>query len=87
MAIEKILEHRMKVTAFFSQRVKSEILAHCSCGKDYNIKEKFSYETQCVIRPTKCPYCKEKSYIEHDIKLTLTDELELTEDWIRVIDI
>ncbi len=40
MALEKLLEINLNQT-FDGTRVKAMIVGHCSCGRDYVIKEKF----------------------------------------------
>ncbi len=70
MAIEYILESYYKPAPEWSDIAKIKLKVHCSCGKSYKIKEKF-YEKYLgdreYIRSTKCPSCKDISYIEYTI--------------------
>ena len=72
MTIEKILEenHKSKVAFDGWWNVKVNLLVHCSCGKDYHVKEKLRDKGLDVsyTRPTQCPSCKGVSYIQHTIK-------------------
>jgi len=72
MTIERLLETDFKPAPMWGIRARIKLSVHCSCGKDYIIKEKF-YERYSgmvreYIRPTKCPKCKEISYIKHIIQ-------------------
>lgn len=49
-----------------SKLIKLELLAHCSCGKDYKIKEKFVYLGK-IVRSTECPKCYRTELIAHNL--------------------
>lgn len=69
MAIEAILEKEWNI-GFWGESIKSKIVVHCSCGRDFKIKERFSVEwigakPNVYVRPYVCPGCKKKSYLAH----------------------
>ncbi len=65
MAIEKILSNEINYDFIFP-RVKLRV--HCSCGKDYTIRQKLNSRHGNNTAEThgyKCRECKETSYIQY----------------------
>lgn len=79
MALEKILDIQIIGRDWLGvgDNIKVHILVHCSCGKDYLLKEKFPASTtlsiQNHVKPTTCPDCKDVSYVEHVNKVYRSD--------------
>jgi phage FluMu protein Com len=69
MSIEKILEIQFKPALDWGRNAKIKLVVHCSCGKNYLIKEKLPEWMTKVryILPSKCPKCKNVSYIKHSL--------------------
>lgn len=82
MAIEHILEHDIKVSwsGWTTIAIKTKTNVHCSCGKDYLIKNKFK-ETRTgeknYTRPSKCPKCKEISYLDYSMTISKDEDNDL----------
>ncbi len=66
MAIERILKTKIRTTFFWDMKVKLKV--HCSCGKNYSIKEKFDGQEDEYTRENTCPKCNETSLIKHFVQ-------------------
>jgi len=70
MPIEKILEFRYKPSSIFGTNAKLRLIAHCSCGKDFKIRERFPEKylgSRDYTRAKKCPSCKKVTYLDYTI--------------------
>lgn len=78
MSLEKLLEVEFKPAFCEFAKAKVILKVHCSCGKDYKIKEKFPEKylgENYYVKASKCPKCKDVSYVEHKI-ITREDDAD-----------
>ena len=77
MGIVEVLEKEFE-EYFWSDKGTVKVKVHCSCGRDYSIKEKKMGFPGVIIRPTICPQCREESYLRYEFLYDL--EAEYDED-------
>ena len=65
MGVDKILEKEFG--SDWDGKPKVRLKAHCSCGKNYIIKEKFQSWNGIYEREIKCPKCNDISSLLHNL--------------------
>lgn len=74
MTLEKLVVKQLEVTGGIIRklRAKAILTAHCSCGEDFEFKEKFLAEqSRTYFNSVKCPACKTTTCMQHNVEFAI----------------